>query len=200
MAVSDDFVLGMVWESVASVVLGLKGSSSLGVGEVGFFVPCEEAMVVSSSYSKGLVAPGLVSLLDPCGGSIMMSSSRFGTVGGSVFVVFVLGGVLFCGGACFGFGKLVKRTSVSPLLYPVLERADEVEESEEADESVRDRASSFLLPDFDFKMLEDSFFLLGKVVRVAVRGCGCGIDSASQSNRLSRSLRSCSFWLEILSL
>ena len=55
------------------------------------------------------------------------------TVGGSVFMVFVLGGVLFCGGACFGFGKLLKRTSVSPLLYPVLEGADEVKESEEAD-------------------------------------------------------------------
>jgi hypothetical protein len=75
-----------------------------------------------------------------------MSSSGFGTVGGSVFVVFVLGGVLFFGGTCFGFGKLLKRTSVLPLLYPVLEGADEEKESEEADESVRDKASSFLLP------------------------------------------------------
>jgi hypothetical protein len=164
---------------------------------VSLFVQCEEAMV---SDSELLVAPGLVSLIVPCGGSIMMSSSGFGTVGGSVSVVFVLGGVLFCGGACFGFGKLFKRTSVSPLLYPVLEEADEVKESEEANESNRDRASSFLLPDFDFKMLEDSFFLLGRVVRVAVLGCGLEADSASQSDRLSRSLRSCSFWLEVLSL
>jgi hypothetical protein len=89
---------------------------------------------------------------------------------------------------------------VSPLLYPVLEEADEVKESEEANESDRDRASSFLLPDFDFKMLEDSFFLLGKVVRVGVLGCGLAADSACQSGRLSRSLRSCSFWMEVLSL
>jgi hypothetical protein len=157
-------------------------------------------MVVSSSDSEWLVAPGLVSLIVPCGGSIMMSSSGFDTVGGSVFVDFVLEGFFFCGGACFGFGKLFKRTSVSPLLYPMLEGPDEVKESEEASESARDRASSFLLPDFDFKMLEESFLLLGKVVRVAVMGCGFVADSASQSDRLSRSLRSCSFWLEVLSL
>jgi hypothetical protein len=70
--------------------------------------------VVLSSDSESLVAPGLVSLDVPCWGSIMMSSSGSGTVGGSVIVVFVLEGVLFCGGACFGFGKLFKRTSVSP--------------------------------------------------------------------------------------
>jgi hypothetical protein len=75
-----------------------------------------------------------------------------------------------------------------------------VEESEEANESDRLRESSFLLPDFDFKMLEDSFFLLGKVVRVAVLGCGHEADSASQSGRISRSLRSFSLWLEVLSL
>jgi hypothetical protein len=44
------------------------------------------------------------------------------------------------------------------------------------------------------------YILLGKVVRVAVLGCGLEADSASQSGRLSRSLRSCSFWLEVLSL
>jgi hypothetical protein len=70
----------------------------------------------------------------------------------------------------------------------------------EADESVRDRASSPLLPDFDFKMLEDSFFLLGKIVRVAVLDCGLKSDSASQSGTLSRSLRSLASWLEALSL
>jgi hypothetical protein len=42
----------------------------------------------------------------------MMSSSGFGAVGGAVLVGIVLGGVLFCGGACFGFGKLLKITSV----------------------------------------------------------------------------------------
>jgi hypothetical protein len=78
----------------------------------------------------------------------------------------------------------VKRASVSSLLCPVLD----LEESEEADESVRDRASSSLLPDFDFKMLEDSFFLLSKMVRVAGLGCGHKSDSASQSSTLSRSL------------
>jgi hypothetical protein len=41
----------------------------------------------------------------------------------------------------------------------------------EANESVRDRASSSLLPVFDFKMLEDSLFLFGRMVRVVVRGC-----------------------------
>jgi hypothetical protein len=45
-----------------------------------------------------------------------------------------------------------------------------LEESEKSNESDRRRGSSFLLPDFDFKMLEDSFFLLDKVVRVAVLG------------------------------
>jgi hypothetical protein len=43
---------------------------------------------------------------------------------------------------------------------------DELEETVESNEFVRNRASSFLLPDFDFKMLEDSFFLLGKVVEL----------------------------------
>jgi hypothetical protein len=120
-------------------------------------------------------------------------------------VYFVLGGVLFCGGVCFGFGKFSKRTTVLPLLYPVLdleetEEDDELEEAVEANESDRSRGSSFLLPDFDFKMLEDSFFLLGKVVRVAVLDCGHESDSASQSRPLSRSLRSFSLWLEVLSL
>jgi hypothetical protein len=125
---------------------------------VALFVPCEEAMVVSSSYSESLVAPGLDALIVPCGGSILLSSSGFGAVDGAVVVGVVLGGVLFCGGACFGFGKLLKITSVSPLLYPVLEGADELEETEESDDSGRRMGSSFLLPDFDFKMLEDSFF------------------------------------------
>jgi hypothetical protein len=94
---------------------------------------------------------------------------------------------------------------VSLLLYPPLDleetvEANELEETVEADESVKDRASSFLLPDFDFKMLEDSFFLLGKVVRVAVLGCGHESDSASQSSTLSRSLRSFFLWLGVLSL
>jgi hypothetical protein len=115
-------------------------------------------MVVSSSFSESLVAPGLDALIDPCGGSILLSSSRFGAVDGAVVVGVVLGGVLFCGGACFGFVKLLKITSVSPLLYPVLEGADELEETEESEDSGRRMGSSFLLPDFDFKMLEDSFF------------------------------------------
>jgi hypothetical protein len=80
------------------------------------------------------------------------------------------------------------------------EEANELEESEEADESDRRRGSSFLLHDFDFKMLEESFFLLGKVVRVAVLGCGHESDSVSQSGRLSMSLRSFFLWLEVLSL
>jgi hypothetical protein len=134
-----------------------------------------------------------------------MSFSGSGPVGGSVSVFFVLGGVLFCGDVCFGFGKFFQRTSVSPLLYPVLdleetEEADELEESAESDESDRRRGSSFLLPDFDFKMLEDSFFLLRKVVRVAVLGCGHESDSASQSGTLLRSLRSFTLWLVVLSL
>jgi hypothetical protein len=99
---------------------------------VALFVPCEEAMVVSSSYSEALIAPGLVAFIVPCGGSILMSSSGFGAVDGAV--------------------------SVSPLLYPVLEGADELEETEESDDSGRRMGSSYLLPDFDFKMLEDSFF------------------------------------------
>jgi hypothetical protein len=203
--VSGVFVLGRVDESGDLVVLGLKESSSWSVVGVSLFVPCEEALVVSSSDSESLVAPGLASLFVPCEEVIVMSSSGSGTVGGSVSVFFVLGGVLFCGGVCFGFGKFLKRTSVSPLLYPVLdledtEESDELEESEEGSESDRSRGSSFLLPDFDFKMLEDSFFLLGKGVRVAVLGCGFEADSASQSGRLSRSLRLCSFWLEVLSL
>jgi hypothetical protein len=162
-------------------------------------------MVVSSSDSESLVAPGLVSLIVPCEESIVMSSSGSGSVGRSVSVFFVLGGGLFWGSVCFGFDKLFKRASVSSLLYPVLgleetEESDGLEESEESDESGRRRRSSFLLPDFDFKMLEDSFFLLGKVVRVAGLGCGLEADSASQSGRLSRSLRSFSLWMEVLSL
>jgi hypothetical protein len=144
-------------------------------------------MVVSSSDFASLVAPGLVSLFVPCGEAIVMSSSGSGLVGRSVSVVFfVLGGVLFWGSVCFGFDRLFKRASVLSLLYPVLdleetEEDDELEESEEGGESDRSRGSSFLLPDFEFKMLEDSFFLLGKVVRVAVMGCGHESDSASQS-------------------
>jgi hypothetical protein len=203
--VSGDFILGRVCESGDSVVLGLKGSSSWSVVGVSLFVPCEEDMVVSLSDSDSLVAPGLVSLIVPCEESIVMSSSGSGPVGRPVSVFFVLGGVLFRGSVCSGFDKLFKRASVSSLLYPVLdleetEESDELEESEESDESGRRRGSSFLLPDFDFKMLEDSFFLLGKVVRVAVLGCGLEADSASQSGRLSRSLRSFSLWLEVLSL
>jgi hypothetical protein len=85
---------------------------------------------------------------------------------------------------------------VSPLSYAL----PDLEETVEADESVRDRASSSLLPDFDFKMLEDSFFLLGKMVRVAVLDCGLKLDSLSQSCTLSRLLRSLASWLEVLSL
>jgi hypothetical protein len=203
--VFGDFVLGRVCESVDSVVLGLKESSFWSVVGVSLFVPCEEAMVVSSSESESLVSPGLASLFVPCEEAIVMSSSGSGSVGRSVSVFFVLGGVLFCGGVRFGFGKFFKRTSVSPLLYPVLdleetEEADELEEAAEADESDRSRGSSFLLPDFDFKMVEDSFFLLGKVVRVAGLGCGHESDSASRSCPLSRSLRLFSLWLEVLSL
>jgi hypothetical protein len=162
-------------------------------------------MVVSSSESESLVAPGLASLFVLCEEAIVMSSSGSGSVDRSVSVFFVLGGVLFWGSVCFGFGKLFKRTTVSPLLYPLLDleetvEADELEETVEADESNWRRGSSFLLPDFDFKMLEDSFFLLGKVVRVAVLGCGHESDSASQSSELSRSLRLYSLWLEVLSL
>jgi hypothetical protein len=145
------------------VVLGLNKSSSWRVVGLSLFVSCEEAMVMSLSESESLVAPGLGSLFVPCGEAIVMPSSGSSLVGRSVSVFFVLGGVLFWGSICFSFGKLFKRTTVSPHLYPLLD----LEETVEADESVRDRASSFLLPDFDFKMLEDSFFLLGKVVRVA---------------------------------
>jgi hypothetical protein len=162
-------------------------------------------MVVLSSDSESLVAPGLASLFIPCEEAIVISSSGSGLVGRSVSVFFLLGGVLVCGGVCFGFGKFFKRTAVSPLLYPMLDlketvEDDELEEAVESDESNRRRGSSFLLPDFDFKMLEDSFFLLGKVVRVAVLGCGHESDSASQSRSLLRLLRSFSLWLEVLSL
>jgi hypothetical protein len=134
-----------------------------------------------------------------------MSSSGPGLVGRSVSVFFLLGGVLFYGGVCFGFGKSFKRTAVSPLLYPMLDLEetvgdDELEEAVESNESDGRRGSSFLLPDFDMKMLEDSFFLLGKVVRVAGLGCGHESGSASQSRSLSRSLRSFSLWLKVLSL
>jgi hypothetical protein len=88
---------------------------------VSLFVLCEEAMVVSSSDSESLVALGSVSWIIPCEEFIVISSSGSGTVGGSVSVFFVLGGVLFCGGICFGFGKFFKRATVSPLLYPVLD-------------------------------------------------------------------------------
>jgi hypothetical protein len=137
--------------------------------------------------------------------NVSMSVETSGENQGLLKWDWAVGGVLFWGSVCFGFDKLFKRASVLSLLYPVLdleetEEDDELEEGEEADESVRDRASSFLLPDFDFKMLEDSYFLLGKVVRVAVLGCGHEADSASQSGRLPRSLRPFSLWLEVLSL
>jgi hypothetical protein len=74
---------------------------------------------------------------------------------------------LFWGNVCFVFGKSFNRFSVSPLSYSL----PDLEETVEADESVRGKALSSLLPDFDFKMLEDSFFLLGKMVRVAVLDC-----------------------------
>jgi hypothetical protein len=187
------------------VVLGLKESSSWRVVGLSLFVPCEEAMVVSLSDSESLVAPGLATSFVPCEEAIVMSSSGSGLVGRSVSVSFVLGGVLLWGSVCFSFGKLFKRTTVLPLLYPVLDleetvEDDELEETVESNESVRNRESSFLLPDLVFKMLEDNFFLLGKVVRVAVLGCGHKSDSASQSRPLSRSLRLFSLWLEVLSL
>jgi hypothetical protein len=112
------------------------------------------------------------------------------------YVHFNIGEVLFWGNVCFVFGNPFKRTSVSPLSYPL----PDLEETVEADKSVRDRASSSLLPDFDFKMLEDSFYLLGKMVRVAVLDCGLESDSASQSCTLPRSLRSLASWREDLSL
>jgi hypothetical protein len=81
--------------------------------------------------------------------AIVMSSSGSGLVGRSVSVFFVLGGVLFCGSVCFGFGKFFKRTAVSPLLYLILDleetvEDDELEEAVESDESDRRRGSSFL--------------------------------------------------------
>jgi hypothetical protein len=199
----EEVVVGAV--SGDLVDLGLEESSSWRVVGLSLFVPCGEAMVVSSSESELLVSPGLASLFVPCEEAIVMSSSGSGSVGRSVTVFFVPGGVLFWGSVCFGFGKLFKRTTVSLILYPLLDleetlKADELEETVVANESVRSRASSFLLSDFDFKMLEDSFFLLGKVVRVAVLGCGHESDSGSQSSTLSRSLRSPSLWLEVLSL
>jgi hypothetical protein len=151
----EEVAVGAV--SGALVVPGSEESLSWRVLGLSLFVPCEEAIVMSSSESESMVAPGLASLFIPCEEAIVMSSSGSDLVGRSVSVFYVLGRVLFWGSVCSGFGKLFKRTSVSPLLYPLLD----LEETVEADESVKDRASSFLLPDFDFKMLEDSFFLLG---------------------------------------
>jgi hypothetical protein len=111
-------------------------------------------------------------------------------------VFFVLGEVLFWGNVCFVFDKPFNGPSVSPLSYPF----PDLEETLEANESIRDRASSSLLPVFDFKMLEDSFFLLGKMVRVAKLDCGIESESASQSCPLSRLLRSLASWQEVLSL
>jgi hypothetical protein len=108
-------VWGRVDESGDLVVLGLKESSPWRVVGLSLFVPCAELMVVSSSEFASLLSPGLASLFVPCEEAIVMSSSGSGSVGGSVSVFFVLGGVLFCGGVCFGFGKFFKRTSVSPL-------------------------------------------------------------------------------------
>jgi hypothetical protein len=144
----------------------------------------EEVAIVT--VSDGLVAPDLASLFVPCEEAIMMSSSEFEPVSRSVPVFFVLREVLFWGNVWFVFGKPFNRPSVSPLSYPL----PDLEETVEANESVRDRVSSSLLPVFDFKMLEDSFFLLGKMIRVAVLDCGLESDSASQSCTLSRSLRS----------
>jgi hypothetical protein len=152
--------------------------------------------VAIDAVSDRLVAPDLASLFVPCEGAIVMSSSESESVSRSVFVFFVLGEVLFWGKVCFVFGNPFKRTSVSPLSYPL----PDLEETVEADESVRDRASSSLLPDFDFKMLEDSFFLLGKMVRVAVLDCGLESDSAYQSCTLSRLLRLLASWREDFSL
>jgi hypothetical protein len=101
------------------VDLGLEESSSWRVVGLSLFVPCEEAMVVSLSESESLVSPGLASLYVPCEEAIVMSSSGSGSVGRSVSVFFVPGGILFWGSVCFGFGKLFKRTTVSPLLYSV---------------------------------------------------------------------------------
>jgi hypothetical protein len=152
--------------------------------------------VVIDAVSDGLVAPDLASLSVPCEGAIVMSSSESELVSRPVSVFFVLGEILFWGNVCFVFGNPFKITSVSPLSYPL----PDLEETVEANESIRDRASSSLLPNFDFKMLEDSFFLLGRMVRVAVLDCGLESDSTSQSCTLSRSLRSLASWLEILSL
>jgi hypothetical protein len=154
------------------------------------------AEVAIDAVSNGLVAPDLAFLFVPCEGAIVMSSSESELVSRSVSVFSVLGEVLFWGNVCFVFGNPFKRTSVSPLSYPL----PDLEETVEADESVRDRESSSLVPVFDFKMLEYSFFLLGKMVRVAVLDCGLESDSASQPCTLSRLLRSFASWLEVLSL
>jgi hypothetical protein len=66
-----------------------------------------------------------LSLFVPC-----ESSSGTGLVGRYVSVFLVLGGVLFWGSVCFGFGKLFKRTTVTPLLYPVLDLEETVEDDE----------------------------------------------------------------------
>jgi hypothetical protein len=120
--------------------------------------------VVIYAVSDDLVAPDLASLFVPCEEAIMMLSTDSESLERSFSELFVLGEVLFWGNICFVFGKYFNRASVSPLSY----RLPGLEETVEADESIRDRASSSLLPVVDFKMLEDSFFLLGKKVRVAV--------------------------------
>jgi hypothetical protein len=85
----------MVNESGELVVLGLNDSSSWRVVGLSLFVPCEEVMVVSSSDSESLVAPGLAALFVPCEEAIVISSSGSGLVGRSVSVFFYLEGFCF---------------------------------------------------------------------------------------------------------
>jgi hypothetical protein len=73
------------------VVLGLEESSSWRVVGLSLFAPCEEAMVMSSSESESLVAPGLASLFVPCEEAMVKSSSGSEPVGRFCFgVTFVL--------------------------------------------------------------------------------------------------------------
>jgi hypothetical protein len=141
---------------------------------------------VSSSDSESLVALGLASLIIPCEESIVMSSSGSGLVDRPVSVFCVLGGALFWGGVCFGFDKLFKRASVSSLLYP-------------SPIGVGDHPSCCLsLTSRCWRTV--SFYLVrwSGLLCCAVLCCGHEADSASQSGRLSRSLRSFSLLLEVL--
>jgi hypothetical protein len=94
------FVWGRVDESGDLVVLGLEESLSWRVVGLSLFVPCEEAVVVSSSVSESLVAPGLASLFVPCEEAIVMSSSGSGFVVAFVSVLVVFLRELLCRHFC----------------------------------------------------------------------------------------------------